>query len=701
MKLGVIGVTCYAFLYKTLHHSFYYYAHREYSAHVLVEILCGYFYIKGDIRMIDKYMNALEFDKIRHKLSEYAFADNTKNKLLALTPYMNEKEVKFKIKDTTEARKLLDSMGLPPLPNMKDINKYLDLAEKGAMLTPEQLTLIAQFISSCKRTKNYLKKAETLGVDIAYYGGSILELSALFEEINLAIRNNTVDDNASTELKNIRRKMDSVNSEIKSKLENLLRSKKDWFNDDYVSKRNGHYVLPVRKEYKNQVSGSVLDISSTGSTYFMVPNTVLKLEDELSILEIAEDNEVRKILYTLTSLVNDSTISIQMNIEAMETLDFIFAKAKLSADMKAVPAEINSNRYIFIKNGRHPLLSPSECIPLNFELGNGITGIVITGPNTGGKTVALKTVGLFSMMAQSGLHIPCESANICLSNNILCDIGDGQSITENLSTFSSHITNIIHILENSDGDSFILLDELGSGTDPKEGMGIAISILEELHLKKCLFVATTHYPEVKDYASKTDGLINAKMAFDRESLKPLYKLEIGEAGESCALYIAKRLGLPKRMLERAYKEAYCNEIKETQSAMDTSFIDNIDDSKLSKEKQHLNSIQKEKEEKPVNTRSLRFQIGDSVVVYPQKKIGIVFETANEKGEVGVQIQKSKQYVNHKRLQLKAPASELYPADYDFSIIFDSVENRKARHKMEKGHQPDLKIVYDKIEKDTI
>jgi DNA mismatch repair protein MutS2 len=435
----------------------------------------------------------------------------------------------------------------------------------------------------------------------------------------------------------------------------------------------------------------------------MVPNVVLKLEDELSILEISEDNEIRKILYTLTSMVNDSSISIQMNIEAMETLDFIFAKARLSADMKAVPAEINSSRYISIKNGRHPLLDPKECIPLNFELGNDILGIVITGPNTGGKTVTLKTVGLFAMMAQSGLHIPCESANICLNNNILCDIGDGQSITENLSTFSSHITNIIHILENSDGDSLVLLDELGSGTDPKEGMGIAISILEELHQKKCLFVATTHYPEVKDYASKTSGLINAKMAFDRESLKPLYKLEIGEAGESCALYIAKRLGLPKRMLERAYKEAYCSELTETHSnsTIDTSFIDDIEDNKKPKEKPHLNTIQKEVGEKPVNARSQRFQIGDSVVVYPQKKIGIVFQIANEKGEVGVQIQKNKQYVNHKRLQLKASASELYPADYDFSIIFDSVANRKARHKMEKGHQPDLTIVYDKIEKDRI
>ena len=229
-------------------------------------------------------------------------------------------------------------------------------------------------------------------------------------------------------------------------------------------------------------------------------------------------------------------------------------------------------------------------------------------------------------------------------------------------------------------------------------MGIAVSILEELKLKECLIVATTHYPEVKEYASVTEGLINAKMAFDRESLKPLYRLEIGEAGESCALYIAKRLGLPKHMLERAYQEAYLKDNHHSGKIMDADFLEDMTDASMegkAKPAIIIKQLQKEEPKKVVSNRSKRFNIGDSVIVYPQKKIGIVYLTANEKGEVGVQIQKKKEFINHKRLQLKAPASELYPEDYDFSIIFDSVANRKARHKMDKGYQPDLKIVYEK------
>ena len=647
--------------------------------------------------MIEKSMNALEFNKILAKLSEYAISDRAKQKLLALTPYLSERDVKAKIKDTTEGRRILDHIGTPPLAIMKDIEMLIDLAEKGAMLIPEQLIQISLFLNACKRMKGFLKRAEVLGVDIAGYGGSIYELNTLSTEIDHSIRNNSIDDNASKELKDIRRKMDQLRTEMKSKLENQLRSKKEWFTDGYVATRNGHFVLPVKKEYKNMVCGSVLDISSSGSTYFIEPTIVARLKEELSILEIAQSNEERRILYILSALVSENSFQIKLNMEAMELLDFIFAKAKLSVDMKAIPPTVNTERYIYIENGRHPLINPTECVPLNFELGKGTYGIVITGPNTGGKTVALKTVGLLQLMAQSGLHVPCDAAQLCMNNLVLCDIGDGQSITENLSTFSSHITNIIHIMSYADRDSLILLDELGSGTDPAEGMGIAIAILEELRHKGCLFVATTHYPEVKEYANKTEGLVNAKMAFDRESLKPLYRLEIGEAGESCALYIAKRLGLPKHMLDIAYREAYCRANEKTQKSMDQSLLEGA---ALAPEGRCdppsiVADTTKQRDPKSANARSLRFNIGDSVVVYPQKKIGIVFRKANEKGEVGVQIQKKKEFINHKRLQLKASASELYPEDYDFSIIFDSVANRKARHRMEKGYQSDLEIVYEK------
>lgn len=664
--------------------------------------------------MINKSMKALEFDIILNMLCDYAVSENAKQKLLNLEPILSEREVIARINDTTEARTILDCVGTPPLSTMKDVEMLLQLSQKGAMLIPEQLTNILIFVTACNRMKSFLKRCESLNIGVAGYSGSINEMTDLYSEIEKSIRSNKVDDNASKELKNIRRKIDNITSEMKSKLDSLLRSKKEWFTDGYIASRNGHFVLPVKKEFKNQISGSVMDISSTGSTYFIVPNSVLKLEEERSLLVIAESNEERRILYMLTAMVGENAFTIRLNMEAMEALDFIFAKAKLSLDMKAVPAKINTNRYIQVVNGRHPLIKLDECVPLNFTIGDKVTGIVITGPNTGGKTVTLKTIGLIQLMSQCGLHVPCVSAEVCLNNAVLCDIGDGQSITENLSTFSSHISNIINIINHTDRDSLVLLDELGSGTDPAEGMGIAISILEELQKLECLFVATTHYPEIKEYASKTEGLVNARMAFDRESLKPLYRLEIGEAGESCALYIAKRLGFPEHMLERAYYEAYGHSVSTSHKLPDTDLLDNLNgthaestmlsesafhvENNLHTDTKHhisLNKIIKEEPKKQVSQRSKRFQIGDSVMVYPQKKIGIIYHSANEKGEIGVQIKKTKELINHKRLQLIAPASELYPEDYDFSIIFDSVTNRKARHKMEKGYQPDLAIVYEK------
>jgi DNA mismatch repair protein MutS2 len=636
----------------------------------------------------------LEFNKVINMLCDYAYTTKAREKIMKLSPFLEEHIVKTSSEETNDARKIIDTVGNPPISSMKNIEKHIDIADKGGMLGPKELIEFSQFIISCKRLKIFLKKAEQLDVKIAYYGNTIDELEFLYKEIERCIRNDQVDDMASTTIKDIRRKKENIKSQIKIKLDAILKGKKEYFSENFVSNRNGHFTLPVKKEYKNQVSGSVIDISSTGSTYFIEPSAISKYREELSILEIAEGNEEEKILYTLTSYIDEFKVEIKINMEAMETLDFIFAKGKLSSSMNAVSPNMNTNGYIRIKGGRHPLLRQSECVPLDFEMGKGIKGVVITGPNTGGKTVVLKTIGLFTMMAQCGLHIPCDEADLCMTSNILCDIGDGQSISENLSTFSSHIKNIIEIIENTNTESLVLLDELGSGTDPTEGMGIAIAILDEMKNKNCLFVATTHYPEVKEYAGKTEGIINAKMTFDRETLKPLYKIKIGEAGESCALYIAKRLGFPQRLLKKAYEEAYINEIKSKKSNLQDELFDiykdcvQDDEKAIAVEKKVIKDVRKKA---IVQSHAEKFSIGDSVIVYPEKKIGIICQTTNIKGELGVMIKKEKKLINHKRIKLKTPASELYPPDYDFSVIFDSVENRKARHKLDKGHNPDIII----------
>lgn len=356
-------------------------------------------------------------------------------------------------------------------------------------------------------------------------------------------------------------------------------------------------------------------------------------------------------------------------------LDFIFAKGKLSAAVCGTLPKINLERRIRIRNGRHPLLDPTTCVPLDFEIGQKTRGIIITGPNTGGKTVAIKTVGLYCLMAQCGLHLPCGEADICMNSQILCDIGDGQNMTENLSTFSAHITNALDILRRVNRESLVVMDELGSGTDPAEGMGIAIAILEELRKSGCLYLVTTHYPEVKQYGENAEGVCNARMAFDRETLKPKYRLEIGRAGESCAFYIAKSLGMPADMLRRASQAAYG----------ENGSPDIMDALPEQLERRSAPVIQKEKIHKNHQTEADAFRLGDCVMVYPDKKTGIVCRTANEKGVLQVQLQDKKIWINHKRIKLHVPASELYPEDYDFSIIFESVEERKAKHQMERKY----------------
>lgn len=627
---------------------------------------------------------SLEFDKILEQLADNALSDNVKARCLALIPSLKEEEVKRRMDETTQAKRILEKIGTPPLPLMVELQKVIGLIALDAVLAPDQIAHVLSFLVSCRRMKAYLKKAEATQANIAWYGGSIDPLPELENEIDRCIRNGGVDDKASARLADIRRQICITTDQMKAKLDTLLRKNKEWFSESFVSIRNGHYTLPVKREHKKDVIGSVIDQSQTGATYFIEPASVGRLQEGLSTLQVEEDGEVRRILHSLTALIGDHLSVIKLNIEDMEALDFVFAKGKLSLAMKASPVTIHAGREIRILGARHPLINHGSAVPLNFEAGCKINGVIITGPNTGGKTVALKCVGLLSLMVQSGLHVPADENSIfCMRNLVLSDIGDGQSITENLSTFSSHLKNIIEILRQANDESLVLLDELGSGTDPVEGMGLAIAVLDELSAKKCLFVVTTHYPEIKEYAANRPGLINARMAFDKESLLPLYRLEIGEAGESCAFYIAERLGMPQHLLKRAHQAAYGNLMEPHQGVKQP---DGVVSDKARPNAALLPQIVKEKAgPSQTPSRSEKFNIGDSVLVYPQREIGIVYARTDEKGEIGVQVKGEKKRINHKRLKLKLPASQLYPENYDFSIIFDSVANRKARHLMEKRH----------------
>ncbi|MCI6466400.1 MAG: DNA mismatch repair protein MutS [Faecalicatena sp.] len=641
----------------------------------------------------------LEFDMIKKKLSELAYTDKAKIEIEKLSPYLAETEVKRKLRETTEARTMIEKCGLPPATALKGISGFIETAEKGGCLTPEQLEEIAMALNAVRRLRDYLNRCKMFEISLAYYEENLESLDDIREELHAKIRNGRVDDYASKTLKSLREAIEKTDAKMHEKADLAIRANKAYVSDNFSTLRNGHICIPVKKEYKFKVSGSVMDKSATGSTLFIEPSSVAKLYDELQEMRIDEENEEIRILYTLTDLLADKAEIIRRNNQTIEKLDFIFAKAKLSLEYDGIEPEINTKRYIRFQNARHPLMDQKINVPLNFEIGNGRNGVIITGPNTGGKTVAIKTVALNCMMAQSGLHVPCEKAEICMNNEILCDIGDGQNLSENLSTFSAHIKNVMDILKRADQESLVIMDELGSGTDPAEGMGIAIAILEELRKSGALFLVTTHYPEVKDYARYTEGIINARMTFDKESLRPLYQLVIGEAGESCAFYIAEKLGMPKYMLRRAAQAAYeggvqgkntkekregCtgNRRKNISAVWESDRDDEGKEERLKKESHP--KIQKQKAAAK-QTNALKFQIGDSVMVLPDKKIGIVCQTANEKGVIRVQMPDKKIWINHKRVKLHVPADQLYPEDYDFSIIFDSVEKRKAEHDMSRKY----------------
>lgn len=631
----------------------------------------------------------IEFNKIKERWAELAATDYAKSLIEEASAILDEKELRKQLRDTSDSRDMIEKLGAPPVQNVNEMKEVLTVAQRGDCLTPYQLERVETVLAVVERLAHYLSRGKQYGNPLAYYDENLDSLDYLRDEINRQIRNEAVDDRATKELFDIRTNMVQAEDKMKQKAEQIIRSNKDCMADSFYALRSGRVCVPVKKEYKFKIPGSVIDKSATGNTLFVEPVGVSRYFDELELLKIDEENEVYKILYTLTAMVSDAVEILEEDMRMIEKLDYIFSRGKLSIDLDCVEPKINLERRIILKEARHPLMDKTVNVPLDFSLGemrkdetgdneNRISGIVITGPNTGGKTVAIKTVMLNSYMAQCGLHVTCKEADICMNSNYLCDIGDGQNLSENLSTFSAHIKNVLGILERVNKDSFVIMDELGSGTDPTEGMGIAVAILEELRKSGANFLVTTHYPEVKEYAEKTEHIVNARMTFDRETLMPTYKMVIGEAGESCAFYIADRLGMSREMLGTAVEAAY------GKAAVDSYKFQSTDDEenkKSKRKKEPSERITKIKKPKKTAKIDVDYKLGDSVMVYPDKKIGIVCEPANEKGVLRVQVAGKKIWINHKRVKLHVRAEELYPEDYDFSIIFDSVENRKLRHDM--------------------
>lgn len=631
----------------------------------------------------------IEFHKIKERWIDLAVTDGAKEKIRELEIYRKESELQKAQRDTSNSRNLIEQLGTPPFQNLTELKEALEATEKGDCLTPYQLERVEKALTAVRRLKDYLERGKAFFNPLAYYEENLDGMEELREKIGRQIRSGEVDDYATRELSWIRGQMAKCEEEMKQKAEQVINSRKDCMTDHYCTRKNGRICVPVKKECKLKIPGSVIEKSATGNTLFIEPAKVARQYEELQLLKIEEENEVYRILYTLSAMIAAGASALKENIAVIEKLDFLFSKGKLSMDLDAVPPPVNTERRIRLEGARHPLMEQAVCVPLQFEIGEGIRGIVITGPNTGGKTVAIKTVMLNCMMAQCGLHVTCKSADICMNNAYFCDIGDGQNLAENLSTFSSHITNVLEILREINDESFVIMDELGSGTDPAEGMGIAVAILEELKKSGALFLVTTHYPEVKEYARSTPRIQNARMLFDKKTLQPTYQMVIGEAGESCAFEIAGRLGMPKEMLRTAARAAYGEE--RAKALYGGKAAEPIFD-----RPKHLPRISKISEGKKKPGHAADYRRGDSVMVYPDRKIGIVCEPVNEKGVLRVQMPGKKIWINHKRVKLHVAAAQLYPEDYDFSILFETVENRKIRHDMERKYTEEV-IRYSKEE----
>lgn len=529
--------------------------------------------------MNKKALHTLEYDKIIEKLAAFAVSPMAKERARELQPATVMSDIALWQQETTEATDMILRKGTPSFGGFREIRPQLKRASMAGVLSISELMEIGEFLYVCRKMKNYGKhenKAEAYERMDEYFE-LLAPIPSLENEINRCILSETeISDDASAELRNIRKEIKISNEKVRDHLNGVISSSayRNMLQDFVITIRNDRYCVPVKSEYRNTFPGMIHDQSNTGSTLFMEPLSVIQLNNKIKELQAKEKDEIRKILVELSRLVMENTMVLEANLELLTQMDFIFAKAGLSVSMGGTRPLFNTKGYIHIEKARHPLLDAKAVVPINIYLGKEFTTLLITGPNTGGKTVALKTLGLFTLMGQAGLHIPAfDHSQLAIFDNVFADIGDEQSIEQSLSTFSSHMTNIVKIMDEVTDDSLVLFDELGAGTDPTEGAALALAIIQELKERKIRTAVTTHYSELKVYALSTKGVENACCEFDVETLRPTYRLLIGIPGKSNAFAISKRLGL---------QEYIINSAKEFISQDEARFEDVITDLEISK-----------------------------------------------------------------------------------------------------------------------
>ena len=509
--------------------------------------------------MINKYLNILEYNKVIEKVLSHCKTYLAKEAQNNITPQFSKEEIIDSLSLTKEAVSLIYRKGTIPLSDISDISLSIKSLESNGILSISALLNIYRFLKISREVKEYFFSSDDIDLqeysklydtfDMLYNNKSIEERIS-----SVILDENTIADDASPKLSALRRQSKKLEQDIRDKLNNFIHSStySKYIMEPIVTIRSDRYVIPIKEEYRSQVKGFIHDISSSGSTVFMEPISVFELNNEIANIKIEEDIEIERILSNLSALLYGYTDQLKNNMMLLLKIDLVFAKASYSIDIEGVMPKINEDKIVDLKSARHPLIDKSVVVPIDISIGENYTSLVITGPNTGGKTVSLKTFGLLLLMAYTGIYIPAkEGSSIYVFDNIFADIGDEQSIQENLSTFSSHITNIVEIMKSVTSESLVLLDELGSGTDPIEGASLAISILKYFYNIGAITISTTHYQELKNYCLTTEGFQNASFEFDLENLKPTYKLLIGIPGKSNAFAICKKLGIPEQILDYA------------------------------------------------------------------------------------------------------------------------------------------------------
>ncbi|AIQ38601.1 DNA mismatch repair protein MutS [Paenibacillus sp. FSL R5-0345] len=641
-------------------------------------------------------LNTLEYEIIKTELARHAVSYVGKKAVEELMPMTYLPTIQRAIEETSEAKELLERGSSVPIPSLEGIEWIMSLMGTGYLYNEQDFTAVATFLKSCSQLRKYMSSKEQSAPRIAAYASSLMELNHVREAIDRCIRFGAIDDGASKGLERVRKRIVVAKERLHKKIDGIMLRHQSILQENIYSQRGGRYVIPVKREYHKQIKGSVLDQSTSGQTVFIEPDEIASLQIELDLLLGEEAREEAVILSMLTSMVEQEQTTLRLNIEVTGTYDFIFAKAKYARTLGASAVTLNAKGFLKMNGGRHPMLK--DMIPINLEIGRGYKSLIITGPNTGGKTVVLKTLGLLTIMAQSGLLIPVEEGSeFTVFSDVISVIGDGQSLAQSLSTFSAQMKSIEGMLRDASKGVLLLIDELAAGTDPGEGIALSIAILEELSRKGANIIVTTHFNELKAFAAATTGFQNARMEFDKETLQPLYRLTIGEAGESYALQIAKKLGIQDSVIKRSW------EIVEAQQQRLQKGSGEAWGSLFSTEEEPRNAVatvevhENAEEEATPSIRSkeklVDFEIGDAVVVTSLGRTGIVYEKRDHLGMVGVMIQKQKMKINHKRLKPYLSKEELYPEEYDFDIIFESKDTRKKRKLMQRKHVEGLRITH--------